>query len=78
MTTKQRGGWRPGAGRKQMALTDRKAQDGRVTIRISVETAALAQSLMLQHPEVRNIESLFEYALRRLADDTPARKGNNG
>ena len=69
MTKSNRGGRRanPG-GRPPKAIEDRKAWKGKVSIRISVETAALAQRLMLHFPERPNVESLFEYALRKLAE----------
>jgi hypothetical protein len=66
-----RGGARKGAGRPPKALTDRTAWKGRVAVRITPETAALAQRLMLyEWPGVANVNDLFEYALRRLAETT--------
>jgi len=62
------GGRRQGAGRRPKPLTERKLQRGKVWIGIDVETAALAQRLMLHFPDVPNVESLFAYALRRLAE----------
>lgn len=64
----RRGGRRsnPG-GRPPKPLDKRAAWRGKVAIRIDLETAALAQRLMLQEwPGVATVEDLVAYALRRL------------
>ena len=42
--------------------------DGAVWVPIDPETAALAQRLMLRHPDVESIEALVAQALERLAE----------
>ena len=44
--------------------------DGAVWVPIGVETAALAQRLMLRYPDVSTVEALFVYAIQRLAETT--------
>lgn len=57
-------------GRPPKSIEQRALFAGKVAIRISPENALLAQRLMLHFPEQPNVESLYEYALRRLAETT--------
>jgi hypothetical protein len=69
--TKRRGGRRsnPG-GRPPKPIEERKEWKGKIAIRISPDSAALAQRLMLHFPQVATVEALYEYALIRLAETT--------
>jgi len=62
----------PGAGRRPLALDQRKPnRRGNIAIEVAPETALLAQNLMLCNwPDVRTIADLIDYALRRLKDQT--------
>ena len=75
------GGRRAGAGRHSKPLAERKTRaNGKVQVTIDparemvipvdIDTRVLAQRLMLHFPQVPNVESLFSYALRRLAETT--------
>lgn len=71
----KRGGARiPGPGkaigRPPRPIEDRQAWKGKIAIRISPETAMLAQRLMLHFPQVATVEDLFACALRKLAETT--------
>lgn len=70
MTTNQRGGRRPGAGRPPKSIEHRKAFKGKVAIRISPDNAALAQRLMLHFPDVPTVEALYELAMLKLSETT--------
>ena len=60
-----------GSGRPPKPIEERAAWNGKIAVRISPDTAALAQRLMLHDwPDVHNVEQLFAYALRRLAGTT--------
>lgn len=59
-----------GGGRPIKQLAERAAWKGKIAIRIDPETAALAQRLKLHFPDIPNVESLFAYALRKLAETT--------
>lgn len=67
----KRGGLRsnPG-GRPPKALSERATWKGKIAIRVTPETAVLAQRLMLHFPHIPTVEALFEYALVKLADTT--------
>lgn len=54
---KQRRAQRPGPPRRRF-------------VRVTREDMALAQRLLRHFPQVPNVEALFEYALRRLAETT--------
>jgi hypothetical protein len=68
--SKQRGGKRIGAGRPPKSIEHRKLFKGKIAVRVSPESALLAQRLMLHFPEIRNVEGLYEYALNELAKRT--------
>jgi hypothetical protein len=72
MTTKKTwGGRRPNqTGRPRIPISERKVFAGKVGIRVSAESAALAQRLMLHFGEVANVEALYELAIVKLAEHT--------
>lgn len=57
-------------GRPRIPVVERKVFAGKVGIRISAESAALAQRLMLHFPDVPNVEALYELAMVKLAEHT--------
>jgi hypothetical protein len=57
-------------GREPKPIAERIAWKGKIAIRVTPETAARAQRLMLHFPDVPTVEALFEYALVKLAETT--------
>ncbi len=71
MTTKPRGGWHNPASAANGKRGGRPRKPPTVQVNIDLDTAALAQRLILrQWPGIENIEQLIAYALRRLAEMT--------
>ncbi len=70
MTTK-RGGWHNPASAANGKRGGRPRKPPTVQVNVDLDTAALAQRLMLlDWTGVSNVEQLFAYALRRLAETT--------